>query len=137
MVWSAAEQFSSQGVRFVIGIFLARLLLPEQFGLLGMIAIFLGVAQVFASCGFGQALIQRQDATQLDESSIFYVNVLLGLIAALGLFLAAPWVAAFYKQPPLMPLTRIMAADVLDQRIWGRADSAADEENGLQDPAQD
>lgn len=113
VVWSAAEQFSSQGVRFVIGIFLARLLLPEQFGLLGMIAVFLGVAQVFASCGFGQALIQRQDATQLDESSIFYVNVFLGLVAALGLALAAPWVAAFYKQPPLIPLTRIMAADVL------------------------
>ena len=113
VVWSAAEQISSQGVRFVIGIFLARLLLPEQFGLLGMIAVFLGIAQVFASCGFGQALIQRQDATHLDESSIFYVNVFLGLVAALGLFLAAPWVAALYRQPPLIPLTRIMAADVL------------------------
>jgi teichuronic acid exporter len=113
VVWSAAEQFSSQGVRFVIGIFLARLLLPEQFGLLGMIAVFLGIAQIFASCGFGQALIQRQDASQLDESSIFYVNVLLGLVAAIGLFLVAPWVAAFYKQPPLIPLTRIMAVDVL------------------------
>lgn len=113
VAWSAAEQFSSQGVRFVIGIVLARLLLPEQFGLLWMIAVFLGVAQVFASCGFGQALIQRQDATQLDESSTFYVNILLGLVAALGLFLAAPWVAAFYKQPPLIPLTRVMAVDVL------------------------
>ncbi len=113
VVWSAAEQFSSQGVRFVIGIMLARLLLPEQFGLLGMLGVFLGVAQVFASCGFGQALIQRQDATQLDESSVFYVNVLLGLLAAVCLVLAAPWIARLYHQPQLILLTRIMAVDVL------------------------
>lgn len=113
VAWSAAEQLSSQGVRFVIGIMLARLLLPAEFGLLGMLGVFLGVAQVFANCGFGQALIQRQDATRLDESSVFYVNVFLGLLAAVCLILAAPWIARLYRQPQLILLTRIMAVDVL------------------------
>jgi O-antigen/teichoic acid export membrane protein len=113
VVWSAAEQLSSQGVRFVIGIMLARLLLPEQFGLLGMLGVFLGVAQVFASCGFGQAIIQKQDATQQDKSSVFYLNVFLGLLAAVCLVMAAAWIAHLYRQPQLILLTRMMAADVL------------------------
>jgi teichuronic acid exporter len=113
VVWSAAEQLSTQGVRFVIGIFLARLLLPSEFGLLAMLGVFVGFAQVFAGCGFGQALIQKQSASRLDESSVFYVNLLLGLAAALALFLGAPWVARFYHQPQLIGLTRILAADVL------------------------
>ncbi|HTS19484.1 MAG TPA: lipopolysaccharide biosynthesis protein [Verrucomicrobiae bacterium] len=113
VVWSAAEQFTTQGVGFVIGIFLARLLQPQQFGLLGMIGVFLGLGQVFASCGFGQALIQRQDTTRVDESSVFYVNVFLGVIASVSLFLAAPGIAAFYKQSSLELLTKIMAVDVL------------------------
>ncbi len=113
MVWSAAEQLSTQGVRFVIGIVLARLLLPSEFGLLAMLGVFVVFAQVFAGCGFGQALIQKQNASRLDESSVFYVNLLLGLAAALILFLGAPWVARFYRQPQLVGLTRILAADVL------------------------
>jgi O-antigen/teichoic acid export membrane protein len=113
VVWSAADQFSGQAMRFVIGIVLARLLLPAEFGLLGMLAVFLGVAQVFLNCGLGETLIQKQDATHLDESSVFYVNVLLGLVAAIGLFAAAPWIALFYHQPQLTVLSRIMAVDVL------------------------
>jgi O-antigen/teichoic acid export membrane protein len=109
VVWSAAENLSSQGARFVIGIILARLLRPDEFGLIGMLAIFISIARMIADCGFGQALIQKQDATRRDESSVFYVSLVLGFLGATTLFLAAPLIAAFYRQPQLLSLTRIMA----------------------------
>ena len=111
--WSTLEQLSSQGVRFVVGVVLARLLLPAEFGLLGMLAVFLTVAQVFVNCGFGSALIQKQDCSRLDESSVFFFNVLIGLVCACALWGGAPLVANFYRQPQLVLLTRLMAADVL------------------------
>jgi O-antigen/teichoic acid export membrane protein len=67
VIWSALERVSGQLIRFAIGVVLARLLLPAEFGLLGMIAVFMGVSQVFVNCGFGSALIQKQNATHLDE----------------------------------------------------------------------
>jgi O-antigen/teichoic acid export membrane protein len=112
VLWSAIELFSSQGLRFVIGIILARLLLPAEFGLIGMLAIFMGLAQVFVNCGFGQALIQKQETTRADESSVFYLNVALGSVAAVGLCLVAPRIAVFYHQPTLVLLTRLMALDI-------------------------
>jgi O-antigen/teichoic acid export membrane protein len=109
VVWSAAENLSNQGARFVIGVILARLLRPDEFGLIGMLAIFISVARMVADCGFGQALIQKQDATHRDESSVFYVSVVLGFLGAAILFGAAPLIASFYHQPQLILLTRVMA----------------------------
>ena len=106
VVWSAAENLSSQGARFVIGVILARLLRPDEFGLIGMLTIFISVARMIADCGFGQALIQKQDATHRDESSVFYFSMVLGFLGAAILFLTAPLIAAFYHQPPLILLTR-------------------------------
>jgi len=93
----------------VIGVILARLLRPDEFGLIGMLAIFISVARMIADCGFGQALIQKQDATHRDESSVFYFSVVLGFLGAAILFLTAPLIAAYYRQPQLILLTRVMA----------------------------
>jgi O-antigen/teichoic acid export membrane protein len=100
-------------VRFVIGIVLARLLFPEQFGLIGMLTIFMAVAQSFMDSGFGTALIQKRDATHTDASSIFYFNILIGLAAAGLLCLVAPWIAAFYHEPILTPLTRALSLTIV------------------------
>lgn len=113
VVWSALDRLSGQIVRFGIGIALARLLAPAEFGLIGMITVFLGVSQVFINCGFGEALIQKKDATRQDESSVFYLNLLLGIIAAGLLFAAAPLIAGFYGQPGLVILSRLMALDIV------------------------
>jgi O-antigen/teichoic acid export membrane protein len=113
VIWSALERVSGQLIRFTIGVVLARLLLPAEFGLIGMITVFMGVSQVFVNCGFGEALIQKQNATHEDESSIFYANLILGVIAAAALYCAAPWIAHFYHQPILVGLTRFMALDLL------------------------
>jgi len=107
--WSFIEAVAQRGVQFVIGIVLARLLFPEQFGLIGMLLIFMAVSQSFLDSGFGAALIQKQEITQTDICSVFYFNILVGLAAAGLLSFAAPWIAAFYKQPILTPLTRALS----------------------------
>ena len=107
--WSFLESIGVQGVRFIVGVVLGRLLFPEQFGLIGMLTLFMAAAQVFLDSGFGAALIQKSDATVTDTCSIFYFNIILGLAAAGLLCLGAPWIAAFYKQPILTPLTRAMS----------------------------
>ncbi|MGB8953602.1 MAG: MOP flippase family protein [Candidatus Aminicenantales bacterium] len=111
--WSFLESVGLQGVRFIIGIVLARLLFPEQFGLIGMLMIFMALAQSFLDSGFGAALIQKRDVTQLDTCSIFYFNIVVGLAAAGLLCLVAPWIAAFYKQPILTPLTRALSLEIV------------------------
>jgi O-antigen/teichoic acid export membrane protein len=111
--WSFLESLGIQGVRFVLGIVLARLLFPEQFGLIAMLTIFMVVAQTFLDSGFGAALIQKRDATQTDTCSIFYFNIIVGLAAAGLLCLLAPWIAAFYNQPILTPLTRVLSLTIV------------------------
>ena len=111
--WSFLESIGLQGVRLVIGIMLARLLFPEQFGLIGMLTIFMAVAQSFLDSGFGAALIQKREVTLADTCSIFYLNIMVGLTAAGILCLVAPWIAAFYKQPILTPLTRALSLTIV------------------------
>jgi O-antigen/teichoic acid export membrane protein len=113
LAWSFIEAVGQQGVRFIIGIILARLLFPEQFGLIGMLTIFMAVAQTFISSGFGAALIQKQDATPTDICSIFYFNIAVGLLAAGLLSAAAPWIAEFYGQPILSPLARWLSLTIV------------------------
>ena len=111
--WSFLLSVGQQGVRFVTGIVLARLLFPEQFGLIGMLMIFMAVAQSFLDSGFGAALIQKQDVTQLDTCSVFYFNIVVGLAVAGLLCLVAPWVAAFYNKPILRHLVRALSLSVV------------------------
>ncbi len=107
--WSFIESVGLQGVRFIIGIVLARILFPEQFGLIAMLTLFIAVAQAFLDSGFGAALIQKHHVTETDTSTIFYFNIVVGLAASGVLSLAAPLIADFYNQPILTPLTRALS----------------------------
>lgn len=111
--WSFFERVGQQGIQFIISIILARLLLPEEFGLIAMLWIFMGIAQSFIDSGFGQALIQKQDATHIDEWSFFYFNILVGFLAAGLLCLTAPWIADFFNQPLLLPLTYALSLKMI------------------------
>ncbi len=111
--WSFVEAVAQRGAQFIIGIILARLLFPEQFGLIGMLMIFMAVIRAFLDSGFGAALIQKQEVTQTDICSIFYFNIVVGLVAAGLLSLAAPWIAAFYQQPVLTSLTRALSLTIV------------------------
>jgi teichuronic acid exporter len=111
--WTFLEAVGVRGTQFIVGIVLARLLLPEQFGLIGMLTVFMAVAQSLLDSGFGAALIQKRDVARVDACSIFYFNIIVGIAAAGLLCLAAPWIAAFYHQPILTPLTRAMSAVIV------------------------
>lgn len=107
--WGLIQKFTMQPVQFLYGILLARLITPEEFGILGLTSIFFAVANALRDAGFGSALIRKQDRTEEDCSTMFWFN--LGMSCLMGgiLFLLAPWFADFYGEPDLLPLTRISA----------------------------
>ena len=111
--WSMLENLLSQGQGMVFGIFLARMLSPQQFGLLGMITIFISIAQVFVDSGLSQALIRKQDCTRLDYSTIFWANIVFGFGSYVIIWFSAPLIADFYHKAELVQLTRITAIAIL------------------------
>ena len=112
VVWSSADAGGRQGIQFLTSILLARLLTPSEFGLVGMIVVFLAIATSFVDSGFSSALIQRKDLTEQDKTSVFLFNVGAGLGMAAAMCGAAPWIARFYAQPILTGLTRLLALNL-------------------------
>lgn len=106
--WSFIEKFGSQFILLISQIVLARLLEPEDFGLLGMIAIFIAISQAFIDSGFDNALIQKKNPTQVDFSTVFFFNISIASVLYLILFLAAPLIADFFRSPHLLNLTRVV-----------------------------
>lgn len=113
LYWSAASNFANQGMKFVFGLILARLLSPDAYGVIGMLTVFLCVVQVFIDCGFSQALIAKQDRTQTDFSTEFYFNIGVGLIGYCLLFISAPFIADFYNMPLLTSVLRVVGLGVI------------------------
>ena len=109
VLWSSIERFSVQGVQLLVMLVMARLLSPEEFGLIGMLTIFIAVSQSFIDSGFSNALIRKLDRTETDFSTVFYFNIAVGVICYLILFFTAPLIADFYEQPILVLLTRVLA----------------------------
>ncbi len=106
--WSFIDNIGKSGGQFIIGIVLARLLTPEDFGLIGMITIFIVIGQSLTNSGFGQALIQKKNADNVDFSTVFYFNILASITIYLLLFLSAPLIANFYNQPELTSLIKVI-----------------------------
>ena len=109
LAWSFFDALGARLIQFAIGVVLARLLAPEQFGLIGMLTLFLMVSQTLVDCGFGSALIQGQDVSKLDTSTVFYLNISIGAVSTVLLWLAAPLVAAFFGEAVLDPLLRMLS----------------------------
>lgn len=108
VIWSGIERYSVQGVQFILNIILARLLTPEAFGLVGMLAIFISISQAFVLSGFGAALVQKTDRDEKDFSTTLYYNISIALLFYALLFLSAPLIANFYNEPILIDLTRVI-----------------------------
>lgn len=111
--WVAIERLGQQGLAGITFIILARLLTPEDFGLIGMLMIFIGVSQSFIDSGMGQALIRKKEITDQDRSTVFWLNLFLSFVFYGLLYFAAPFIAAFYDQPELTNLTRFMGLTVI------------------------
>lgn len=112
-IWGTIERFSVQGIQFLVMIIMARILTPEDYGLIGMLAIFIAISQSLIDSGFSQALIRKQDRSEIDNSTIFYFNIVVGLILYFILFLSAPLIAEFYNEPILTPLTRVISLSII------------------------
>jgi O-antigen/teichoic acid export membrane protein len=107
-IWSAIDKFGQQGIQFITGLIVARLLFPSDYGLIGMLAVFLAIPAVFVNSGFGSALIQKKTANATDYSTVFYFNIVVGLLLYFVLYLSAPLIADFYEEPQLVLLTRVL-----------------------------
>ena len=107
VIWASVQRFGTMIISFVTNIVLARLLTPDDFGTIGMLLLFLAIANTFVDSGFGSALIQKKDATQTDFSTVFYINLVLSIAIYAVLFFGAPWVANFYDVDILNPLLRV------------------------------
>ncbi|QDG54562.1 MOP flippase family protein [Persicimonas caeni] len=113
IAWSTAGKIFAQVFGFVLSIVLARLLVPEDYGLWGMIVVIVNFITLFGELGFGAALIQRKEIDERHLSSVFWLNVVVGVVLAALLALSAPAIAEFYEQPLLVDLTRIVALNFL------------------------
>lgn len=109
ILWRFAEQCGAQGVSFVVSVILARLLLPEEYGIVSLITIFTSILNLFMDSGFKNALIQKKNADQIDYSTVFYFNILMGVLLYLLMFAAAPVIARFYERDDMIPYIRVMS----------------------------
>lgn len=107
MYWTFIQQMSNQGISFIVSIILARLLLPEEFGVIAMLSVFIAIGNSLTDSGLSQSLIRTENTTNEDYSTIFFFNLFVSLIIYLIFFFAAPLIAEFYNQPILINVTRI------------------------------
>lgn len=111
--WSFADNIANQGITFLVGLVLARLITPEEYGLIGIILIFVAVFDSIVNCGFSNALIRKNDVKDLDYNTVFIVNMVLSIVLFIIFFFSAQFIADFFKQPMLRPLTQVMGSIVI------------------------
>lgn len=108
-IWRFAERCGAQLVSFIVSIVLARILVPEMYGTIALVTVFINILQVFVDSGLGNALIQKKDADNLDFSTVFFANVSLCLILYILMFLTAPLIGMFYNDMSLVPIVRVLS----------------------------
>ncbi len=118
-LWRFAERCGAQGVTFIVSLVLARLLEPSVYGTVALVTVFTAILQVFVDSGLANALIQKKDADDLDFSSVFFFNIASCTVLYLLMFFAAPYIAAFYEKPELVPIVRVMSLSLIISGVKG------------------
>tara|TARA_B110000093_G_C12958047_1_gene405809 strand:- start:1183 stop:2640 length:1458 start_codon:yes stop_codon:yes gene_type:complete len=113
LLWSFIERFALQGTQFIIGIIMARFLLPSDYGLIAMLAVFLGISQIFIDGGFSAALVQKRTRTEIDFSTVYYFNIIISFIFYGILYFTAPYISSFYNLPELTIITRVISLNLI------------------------
>lgn len=116
-IWSAADAFLGQGVSFIVGLVLARLLSPEEYGLIGIVTIFTTILLGVVDSGFSNAIIRKQKVSERDYSTLFYCNFVISVLMFILLYVGAPWVACFFQRTQLVELCRVMGLLLIFQAI--------------------
>jgi len=116
--WSFIEKLSSNGVQFIITLILARLLTPDDYGLIAMIMVFYAFSQALIDSGFASALIQKQDCTQCDFSTVFFFNIFISIVLYLILFFTAPLIANYYHSDLLVNIIRVYCLNLIINALF-------------------
>ena len=109
MMWRFGEKITAQAVSLIVSIVLARILMPEDYGIVAVVNVFIAIAEIFVTSGLGTALIQKKEATQTDFSTLFWSNIAMSLVLYAIVFIASPLIADFYDMPLLTPVLRVFA----------------------------
>jgi O-antigen/teichoic acid export membrane protein len=113
LLWNFGDRFATHVIALISGIILARILSPREFGLIGMLMIFVEVSNIFINSGFNEALIRKKDCSEKDYSTVFYFNLVASLFIYFGLFFSAEGISNFYDEPRLEPIVKILGISVV------------------------
>jgi teichuronic acid exporter len=108
VLWNSIGNFSAMGIEFIIGIILARILSPSEFGLIGTITVVIALSQVFVNSGFSQAIVRKQNCTQTDYSTAFFFNFAVGILIFLLLLFTAQPISVFFENSELKPIIQVL-----------------------------
>lgn len=117
LVWTFGERILAQGVSFVLSIILARILMPNEYGIIAMVMVFINIANVFTSTGFGESLVQKKNADDLDFSTVFYCTLSLSVVIYIILFICAPYIADFYHTKEIVLVLRVLSLKIIFSSI--------------------
>ena len=113
VMWNALQKLSSSGIAFLLTLVMARLLSPSDYGMIGLLTVFIAVASIFVDCGFSMALVRKKVCSQEDRCTVFFWNIFISVVAYIILFFIAPCVASFYDMPLLCPLLRVVSLKIV------------------------
>ena len=106
--WSFIDNISSSGISFLVSLVLARILSPEEYGIMAMLTIFIAISNSIVDSGFSNALIRKNDVVELDYNTTFYFNLVVSGVLYLVLYVCAPFISNFFSEPLLIPVTRVL-----------------------------
>ena len=113
LIWRFAERTGAQIITFLVTLVIARILEPEDYGIIALIMVFISILQVFVDSGLGNALIQKKNADDLDFSTVFFTNIVFCLCLYLLMFFMAPLIARFYENESLVLYIRVLSIIIL------------------------
>lgn len=113
LVWRFLERTGAQAVALVVSIILARILTPEDYGIIALITVFINILNVFVDSGLGTALIQKKNADDVDFSTVFFTNIIFCIVLYILIFFTAPFLASFYKKEELTAIIRVLSITIL------------------------
>ena len=116
-LWKMLETFSAKGISMVVSLILARLIAPEEFGVLGITGIFIGLTDILLTSGFTPALIQKKEIKEHDYSTVFAISLTSAVILYTAIFFASPWLADYYNEPLVVPVMRVVALAIFFQAL--------------------
>lgn len=115
--WSFLDNLANLGITFLVGLVLARLLTPEEYGIMAMITIFIAISNSITDSGFSNALIRKIDVGRVDYNTVFYFNLVVSVLLYAFLFMSAPAISAFFNEPQLVDVTRVIGWTINHQCI--------------------